>query len=105
MDPSDNQTGYGLADATLLKWPALFIEREDPNNVDQLCERLQREISQMRRRLACDMQLYIIKKDAQKNGTEPNVASIKAIMEDPALVSDHELSNYSDSKIVDLSTN
>ncbi|CAL5342928.1 unnamed protein product [Camellia sinensis] len=25
-DPSDNQIGYGLADATLLKWPALLIE-------------------------------------------------------------------------------
>ncbi|CAL5354413.1 unnamed protein product [Camellia sinensis] len=85
MDPSDNQTGYGLADARLLKWPALFIERvqmerlcrknrlkvpkarsveiqkEDPDNVDRLCERLQREISQMRRRLARDMQLYIVK--------------------------------------------
>ncbi|CAL5338974.1 unnamed protein product [Camellia sinensis] len=68
-DPSDNQTGYGLANARLLKWPALFIERvqmerlcrenrlkvpkarsveiqkEDPDNVDRLCERLQREIS------------------------------------------------------------
>ena len=26
-DPSDNQTGYGVANARLLKWPALFIER------------------------------------------------------------------------------
>ncbi|CAL5400424.1 unnamed protein product [Camellia sinensis] len=87
-EPSDNQTGYGSANARLLKWPALFIERaqmerlcrenrlkvpkgrsveiqkEDPDNVDQLCERLQHEISQMRRRLARDMQLYIVKKDA-----------------------------------------
>ncbi|CAL5360878.1 unnamed protein product [Camellia sinensis] len=78
-DPSVNQTGYGLADAILLKWPALFIERvqmerlcqenllkvpkarsveiqkEDPDNVDRLCERFRREISQMRRRLARDM--------------------------------------------------
>ncbi|CAL5398624.1 unnamed protein product [Camellia sinensis] len=103
MDPSDNQTGYGLADARLLKWPTLFIERvqmerlcrenrlkvpkarsveiqkEDPNDVDRLCERLQREISQMGRRLARDMQLYIVKKDAQKNKTEPNVAAIKGV--------------------------
>ncbi|CAL5354743.1 unnamed protein product [Camellia sinensis] len=95
-DPSDNQTGYGLANARLLKWPALFIERvqverlcqenrlkvpkarsvviqkEDPDNVDRLCERLQREISQMGRRLARDMQLRIVKKDAQKNRTEQN---------------------------------
>ncbi|CAL5330491.1 unnamed protein product [Camellia sinensis] len=95
-DPSDNQTGYGLANARLLKWPELFIERvqmerlcrenrlkvpkarsveiqkEDLDNVDRLCERLQREISQMRRRLARDMQLYIVKKDAQKNRTEQN---------------------------------
>ncbi|CAL5321404.1 unnamed protein product [Camellia sinensis] len=87
-EPSDHQTGYGLANARLLKWPALFIERvqmerlcwknrlkvpkarsveiqkEDPDNVDRLRERLQREISQMRRRLARDMQLYIVKKDA-----------------------------------------
>ena len=27
MEPSDNQTGYGLSDAARLKWPALFIER------------------------------------------------------------------------------
>ena len=75
-DPSDNQTGYGLADARLLKWPALIIERvqivrlcrenrlkvpkarsveiqkEDPDNVDRLCERLRREISLMRCRSA-----------------------------------------------------
>ncbi|CAL5443438.1 unnamed protein product [Camellia sinensis] len=129
-DPSDNQTGYGLANARLLKWPALFIERvqmerlcrenrlkvpkarsveiqkEDPDNVDRLCERLQREISQMRRRLACDMQLHIVKKDAQKNRTEPNVAAIKGIMENPKLVSDVELSDYSDSEPpADLSAN
>ncbi|CAL5392573.1 unnamed protein product [Camellia sinensis] len=129
MEPSDNQTGYSLSDAARLKWPALFIERvqletlsrenqlkvpktrsveiqkEDPDNVDRQCERLQREISQMRRRLAHDMQLYIVKKDAQKNRTEPNVAAIKGIMEDPELVSDPELSDYSDSEIADLSAN
>ncbi|CAL5396756.1 unnamed protein product [Camellia sinensis] len=129
-DPSDNQTGYDLANARLLKWPALFIERvqmerlcrenrlkvpkarsveiqkEDPDNVDRLCERLQREISQMGRRLALDMQLHIVKKDAQKNRTEPNVAAIKGIMEDPELVSDAELSDYSDSEPpADLSAN
>ncbi|CAL5430488.1 unnamed protein product [Camellia sinensis] len=129
MEPSDNQIGYGLSDTARLNWPALFIERvqletlsrenqlkvpkarsveiqkEDPDNVDRLCERLQREISQMRRRLARDMQLYIIKKDAQKNRIEPNVAAIKGIMEDPELVSNLELSDYSDSEIADLSTN
>ncbi|CAL5383358.1 unnamed protein product [Camellia sinensis] len=130
MEPSDNQTGYGLSDATRLKWPALFIERvqmerlcrenrlkvpktrsvetqkEDPDNVDRLCERIQRGISQMRRRLARDMQLYIVKKDAQKNRTEPNVAAIKGIMEDPEFVSDAELSDYSDSEPpADLSAN
>ncbi|CAL5360935.1 unnamed protein product [Camellia sinensis] len=109
MEPSDNQTGYGLSDAARLKWPALFIERiqkEDPDNVDRLCERLQHEISQMRRRLARDMQLYIVKKDTQKNKTEPNVAAIKGIMEDPELVSDAELSDYSDSEPpADLSAN
>ncbi|CAL5330481.1 unnamed protein product [Camellia sinensis] len=66
-DPSDNQTGYGLANARLLKWPAIFIERvqmerlcrenrlkvpkarsveilkKDLVNVDRLCERLQRK--------------------------------------------------------------
>ncbi|CAL5442181.1 unnamed protein product [Camellia sinensis] len=130
MEPSDNQTGYGLSDAARLKWPALFIERvqmerlcrenrlkvpkarsveiqkADPDNVDRLCERLQREISQMRRRLARDMQLYINKKDAQKNRTEPNVAAIKGIMEEPELVSNAELSDYSDSEPpADLSAN
>ncbi|GMP35453.1 hypothetical protein CsSME_00007874 [Camellia sinensis var. sinensis] len=65
MEPSDNQTRYGLSDAARLKWPALFIEqvqletlswenqlkvpkahsveiqKEDSNNVDRLCERPQ----------------------------------------------------------------
>ena len=60
----------------------------------------------MNRRLARDMQLYIVKKDAQKNRTEPNVAAIKGIMEDPKLVSDAELSDYSDSEPpADLSAN
>ncbi|CAL5383952.1 unnamed protein product [Camellia sinensis] len=107
--PSDNQTGYGLTNARLLKWPALFIERiqkEDPDNVDRLCERLQREISQMGRRLARDMQQYIVKKDAQKNKIEPNDAAIKGIMEDPQLVSDAELSDCSDFEPpTDLSVN
>ncbi|CAL5358379.1 unnamed protein product [Camellia sinensis] len=129
-DPSENQTGYGYAKARLLKWPALFIERvqnerlcrerglkvpkarsveiqkEDPDNVDRLCQTLEREISQMGRRLARDMQLLILKKDAQKNKTEPNVAAIKAIMEDPELVFDAELSDCSDSEPpADLSAN
>ncbi|CAL5390083.1 unnamed protein product [Camellia sinensis] len=128
--PSDNQTGYGLANARHLKWPALFIERvqmerlcqenrlkvpkarsveiqkEDPDNVDRLFERLQREISQMGRRLARDIQLYIVKKDAQKNKTEPNDAAIKGIIEDPQLVSDAELSDCLDSEPpTDLSAN
>ncbi|CAL5426903.1 unnamed protein product [Camellia sinensis] len=82
------------------------IQKEDPDNVDRLCERLQCEISQMRRRLARDMQLYIVKKDAQKNKTEPNDAAIKGIMEDPELVSDTELSDYLDSEPpTDLSAN
>jgi len=60
----------------------------------------------MRRRLARDMQLYIVKKDAQKNKTEPNAAAIKGIMEDPELVFDVELSDYSDSEPpTDLSAN
>ncbi|CAL5351809.1 unnamed protein product [Camellia sinensis] len=129
-DPSENQTGYGYAKARLLKWPALFIERvqnerlcrerrlkvpkarsveiqkEDPDNVDRLCQTLQREISQMGRRLARDMQLLILKKDAQKNRTEPNAAAIKGIMEDPEFVSDAELSDCSDSEPpADLSAN
>ncbi|CAL5406664.1 unnamed protein product [Camellia sinensis] len=96
-DPSDNQTGYARSVET---------QKEDPDNVDRLCERLQREISQMRRRLARDMQLYIVKKDAQKNRTEPNVAAINSIIEDPELVSDAELSDYSDSEPpADLSAN
>ncbi|CAL5376677.1 unnamed protein product [Camellia sinensis] len=126
-DPYINQTGYGLADATFLKWPALFIERmqmerlcrenrlkvpkarsveiqkEDPDNVDRLCERLRREISQMCHRLARDMKLSILKSDAKKNRTTPNGEAIKAVKEDPALISNPELSDCSDSEIVDLS--
>ncbi|CAL5339247.1 unnamed protein product [Camellia sinensis] len=50
--------------------------------------------------------LHIVKKDAQKNRTEPNVAAIKGIMEDPELVSDAELSDCSDSEPpADLSAN
>ncbi|CAL5330514.1 unnamed protein product [Camellia sinensis] len=82
------------------------IQKENPDNADRLCERLQREISQIRCRFARYMQLYIVKKDAQKNKIEPNVAAIKVIMEDPELVSDAELSDYSDSEPpADLSTN
>ncbi|CAL5438666.1 unnamed protein product [Camellia sinensis] len=119
-DPSDSQTGYRLADTRLLKWPTLFIERvqmerlcrenrlkvlkarsvqiqkEDPDNVDRLCERLRREISQMRRRLARNMKLSILKSDAKKNRTTPNAAAIK---DDPAFLSDLELFDCSDSEI------
>ncbi|CAL5428473.1 unnamed protein product [Camellia sinensis] len=111
-DPSENQTGYGYAKARLLKRlkvpkaRSVEIQKEDPDNVDRLCQTLQREISQMGRRLARDMQLLILKKDAQKNRTEPNVAAIKGIMEDPELVSDVELSDCSDSEPpADLSAN
>ncbi|KAL7255567.1 hypothetical protein ACSBR1_009660 [Camellia fascicularis] len=79
-DSSDNQTGY--------------------DNVDRLCERLRREISQMRRRSARDMELFILKSDAKKNGRTPNAAAIK---DDPTLLSDPELSDCSDSEIADLS--
>ncbi|CAL5399432.1 unnamed protein product [Camellia sinensis] len=126
-DLADNQTRYGLTDATLLKWPALFIERvqmerlcrenrlkvpkarsveiqkEDPDNVDRLCERLRREISQMRRRSAHDMKLSILKSDAKKNGTTPNGEAIKAIKEDPGLLSNPVLSDCLDFEIADLS--
>ncbi|CAL5425507.1 unnamed protein product [Camellia sinensis] len=113
MEPSDNQTRYvqleTLSRENQLKVPkahSVEIQKEDPNNVDRLYERLQREISQMRRRLARDMQIYIVKKDAQKNKTEPNVAAIKGIMEDHELVSDAELSDYLDSELpADLSAN
>ncbi|KAL7185220.1 hypothetical protein ACSBR2_027198 [Camellia fascicularis] len=102
-DPSDNQIGYGLADAIVLKWPALFIERkEDPDNVDRLCERLRREISQMRHRSARDMKLSILKLDAKKNGTTPNGEAVK---ENPAFLFDPELSDCLDSEIADLSEN
>ncbi|CAL5329934.1 unnamed protein product [Camellia sinensis] len=78
------------------------IQKEDPYNVDRLCERLRREISQMRRRLARDMKLFILKSDAKKNGTTPNSEAIK---EDLALLSDPELSDCSDSENADLSEN
>ncbi|KAL7265748.1 hypothetical protein ACSBR1_003515 [Camellia fascicularis] len=79
------------------------IQKEDPDNVDRLCERLRHEISQMHRRSARDMELSILKSDAKKNGTAPNAAAIKAIKDDPALLSDPELSDCSDSEIADLS--
>ncbi|CAL5322851.1 unnamed protein product [Camellia sinensis] len=123
-DPSDNQTGYGLADARLLKWPALFIERvqmerlhrenllkvpkarsvqiqkKNLDNVDRPCERLRREISQMHCRSTHDMKLSILKSDAKKNGTAPNVVAIK---DDPVLLFNPELSDCLDSEIADLS--
>ncbi|CAL5444793.1 unnamed protein product [Camellia sinensis] len=78
------------------------IRKEDLDNVDRLCERLRLEISQMRRRLARDMKLSILKSDAKKNGIAPNGEAIKAIKEGPALLSDPELSDCSDSEISDL---
>lgn len=56
----------------------------------------------MNRRLSCDMQITIVKKDAKENRLDP-IEAIKSIMEDPALVSDPELLDYSNSKIADLS--
>ncbi|CAL5418281.1 unnamed protein product [Camellia sinensis] len=102
-------TAGNLKSENQLKVPkarSVEIQKEDPDNVNQLCERLQREISQMRCKVACDMQLYIVKKHVQKNKTEPNVVAIKGIIEDPELVSDAELSDYSDSEPPsDLSAN
>ncbi|KAL7243026.1 hypothetical protein ACSBR1_015437 [Camellia fascicularis] len=57
----------------------------------------------MCRRSARDMKLSILKSDAKKNGTTPNGEAIKAVKEDPALLSDPELSDCSDSEIADLS--
>ncbi|CAL5351185.1 unnamed protein product [Camellia sinensis] len=70
-DPSDNQTGYGLADARLLNWSAH------------------------------DMELSILKSDAKKNGTTPNAAAIKddhALLSDPKLsdCSDSEIADLSE---------
>ena len=79
------------------------IQKEDPDNVDRLCERHRREISQMHRRSACNMKLSKLKSDAKKNGTTPNAAAIKSIKNDPALLFDPELSDCSDSEIADLS--
>ncbi|CAL5362169.1 unnamed protein product [Camellia sinensis] len=55
----------------------------------------------MRRRLARDMKLSILKSDAKKNRIAPNCEAIKAIKEDPALLSDPELS---DSEALELET-
>ncbi|GMP61582.1 hypothetical protein CsSME_00023985 [Camellia sinensis var. sinensis] len=60
----------------------------------------QRE-DQGQHRLARDMKLSILKSDAKKNGIAPNVAAIKAIKDDHALLSDPELSDCSDSEIAD----
>ncbi|KAL7219363.1 hypothetical protein ACSBR2_012435 [Camellia fascicularis] len=57
----------------------------------------------MCRKLARDMKLFILKSDAKKKGIAPNAEAIKAIKEDPALLSDPELSDCSNSEIVDLS--
>ncbi|GMP89353.1 hypothetical protein CsSME_00040973 [Camellia sinensis var. sinensis] len=54
-------------------------------------------------KLARDMELSILKSDAKKNGTALNAVAIKAIKDDPAFVSDPELSDCSDSEIADLS--
>ena len=78
------------------------IQKEDPDNVDRLCERLQREISQMRRRLARDMKLSILKSDAKKNRKTPIGEAIKPVKEDPTLLFDPKLSDCSDSEIAYL---
>lgn len=111
---SFNTTGiYGLR-AKELKWPLLFhlryeyeakcrweglrvpkarsvqIQKEEPSNVVKLCERLERETEQMRRRLDRAFWIYYHK----QNEVDPT-EKIKIIMEKPNLMSDPELSDYS----------
>ncbi|KAK9274084.1 hypothetical protein L1049_016228 [Liquidambar formosana] len=111
---SFNTTGiYGLR-AKELKWPLLFhlryeyeakcrweglrvpkarsvqIQKEEPGNVVKLCERLERETEQMRRRLDRAFWIYYHK----QNEVDPT-EKIKSIMEKPNLMSDPELSDYS----------
>ncbi|CAL5386941.1 unnamed protein product [Camellia sinensis] len=87
----------------VLKAHSVEIQKEDLDNIDRLCERLRREISQICHRSTRDMKLSILKSNVKKNGTTPNGEAIKAVKEDPALLSDTELSDCSDSEIVDLS--
>ena len=57
----------------------------------------------MHRRSARDIKLSILKSDTKKNGTAPNGEAIKIVKEDPALLSDLELSDCSNSEIANLS--
>ena len=79
------------------------MQRQFPHvNESQLRHRLQSEIDQMTRRLIRHSRIEDAKAESKIHGS--NLASaIKAIMEDPALVSDPDLSDYSDSEVVDLS--
>lgn len=68
----------------------------------QVRQCLQTEIDQMTRWLIRHSRIEDTKAESKMHGSNP-ASAIKAIMEDPALLSDPDLSNYSNSKVVDLS--
>lgn len=79
------------------------MQRQFPHVSDsQLRHRLQSEVDQMTRRLIRNSRIEDAKAESKIHGSNP-ASAIKAIMEDPALVSDPDLSDYSDSEVVDLS--
>ena len=56
----------------------------------------------MTRQLIRNSRIEDAKAESKIHGSNP-ASAIKTIMEDPALVSDPDLSDYSDSEVVDLS--
>ncbi|CAL5382201.1 unnamed protein product [Camellia sinensis] len=79
------------------------MQRQFPHvSESQVRHRLQSEIDQMTRRLIRHSRIEDAKVESMIHGSNP-ASAIKAIMEDLALVSDPDLSDYLDSEVVDLS--
>ncbi|KAL7193188.1 hypothetical protein ACSBR2_024906 [Camellia fascicularis] len=96
-DPSDNQTGYDLADVRLLKWPALFIERVQ---MKRLCRKNRLKVP--KGQPAIWNYLYLSRMP-RKTEQHQMLRLSRLSRDDPALLSDPELFDCSDSEIVDLS--
>ncbi|CAL5367990.1 unnamed protein product [Camellia sinensis] len=79
------------------------MQRQFPHaSESQVRHRLQSEIDQMTPRLIRHSRIEDAKAESKIHGSNP-ASAIKAIMKDPALVSDPDLLDYSNSEVVDLS--
>lgn len=93
---------YRCVFVKVTKARSVEMQRQYPHvNESQVRQCLQTEIDQMTGRLIKYSRIEDAKAESKIHGSNPTSA-IKAIMQDPALVWDPDLSDYSDSEVVDL---